>query len=77
MTTKPSNKMPTHDVCHVLEADEKKGRKARWTRIGAGWLHEDGMGLSLKLNFMPIGSDGRLVVRVRKEKDEQDEGAEQ
>jgi len=62
---------PTHDVCHV----KGEGQKAYWTKIGAAWLHEDGKGLNVSLDFVPTGGDGRLVIRLRKEKSEQGEAA--
>jgi hypothetical protein len=34
---------------------------------GAAWLHEDGQGLNLALEFGPVNGDGRLVVRIRKD----------
>lgn len=59
---------PTHDVCHVK--DNGKDKKGYWTTIGAAWLHEDQQGLNVVLDFLPVNSDGRLVIRVRKEKTE-------
>ena len=63
---KPQSRKPTHDVLHV----KGEGRNAYWTRIGAAWLHEDAQGLNLVLDYMPVNSDGRLVIKVRKEKTE-------
>lgn len=54
---------PSHDVLHV----KGEGKKSYWTKIGAAWLHEDQQGLNLALDFIPVNSDGRLVVRVRKD----------
>lgn len=68
-TENTSSKRPTHDICHV----RGEGQNAYWTTIGAGWLHADGKGLNLALDFMPVNS-GRLVVRIRKEKNEQLQG---
>ena len=34
-----------------------------WSRIGAAWDHEDGDGLTLQLDLMPIGT-GRIVLRA-------------
>lgn len=50
---------PSHSINHVVELDEDK---AFWTRIGAGWTHEDGKGLSIVLNYRPEIA-GRLVIR--------------
>lgn len=61
---KTQNRKPTHDVLHVAG----EGKNARWTRLGAAWLHEDQQGMNLALDFMPVGTDGRLVIRIRQEK---------
>ena len=66
-TNNPSRK-PSHDVLHV----KGEGKSAYWTTIGAAWAHEDQGGLNLQLDFMPVGGNGRLVVRVRREKTEQE-----
>ena len=63
-TTKVSRK-PTHAVYHV----RGEGQKAYWTKLGAAWLHEDKEGLNLQLDYVPVASDGRLVVRVNKPED--------
>lgn len=62
---------PTHDVLHV----KGEGKSAYWTKIGAAWLHEDQHGMNFVLDYMPVNSDGRLVIKVRKEKDNTDGGA--
>jgi hypothetical protein len=51
---------------HVAERGEKKF----WNRIGAAWEHEDGEGLTLQLDLMPV-TGGRIVLRKPKE-DEKD-----
>lgn len=67
MAKSDNNRRPTHDVCFV----RGEGDKAYWTRIGAGWLHDDGKGLGITLDFVPLDMrDGRMVVRIRKEKTE-------
>lgn len=43
---------------HVTE----RGDKAFWTRIGAAWNHEDGKGLTLQLDLVPVNG-GRVVLR--------------
>jgi hypothetical protein len=35
-----------------------------WVKIGCAWEHEDGQGLSLKLDLLPINYQ-RLVIRHR------------
>ena len=51
-------KKPSHEVFQVLETAKDK---SYWTRIGAAWLHEDGEGLSVTLNCLPL--DGRIIIR--------------
>jgi hypothetical protein len=60
-----NNRKPTHEVLHV----RGEGDKAHWTRIGAAWMHDDQKGLNLSLDFLPVKADGRLVIRVRQEKE--------
>ena len=61
MTNNKEDKRPTHIVWQVLG----EGEKARWTRIGAGWVNRDGKGLSLKFDAYPV--DGRVVVREQEQ----------
>lgn len=56
---------PTHAIYHV----RGEAKDAYWTRIGAAWIHDDGEGLSLALDFLPVNDAGRLVVRVNKPAD--------
>ena len=37
-----------------------KNKKPIWTRIGAAWPHDEGKGLSIELEALPV--DGRLVL---------------
>ena len=37
-----------------------KNQKAIWTRIGAAWPHNSGIGFSIELEALPV--DGRLVL---------------
>lgn len=60
---------PTHAVWHV----QGEGDKARWTRIGAAWLHNDKKGANLKFDLVPLA--GRVVIREVTENDA-DEGAQ-
>lgn len=52
------NRPPAFIAWHVGE----KGEKAFWTRIGAAWGHQDGEGLTLQLDLLPV-SGGRIVLR--------------
>ena len=46
-----------------------KGEKTFWNRVGASWLHNDGNGMTLQLETLPLG--GRVVLRApREETDE-------
>jgi hypothetical protein len=49
---------------HVAERGEKKF----WTRIGAAWDHEDGRGLTIQLELVPVNG-GRIVLREPAEDD--------
>ena len=50
----------------------ERGEKSFWTRIGAAWDHDDGKGMTLQLDLMPIG-EGRIVLR-EPSVDTEDEG---
>ncbi len=66
MATQTKNdKSPTHEVFHVVG----DGDKARWTKIGVGWAHQDSDGLSLAINYSPLVT-GRTVVRKVSRKQE-------
>lgn len=64
------NRPPAFIAWHVGE----KGEKAFWTRIGAAWRHEDGEGLTLQLDLVPV-KDGRIVLRAPKEDSNEGAGA--
>lgn len=59
---KQPKKSPTHDVFHV----RGEGKSAYWNRIGAAWLHDDQGGLSVTLDYIPLG-DRQIVIRTRKQ----------
>lgn len=50
----------------------REGEKGFWTRIGAAWPHQDGQGMTLRLDAIP--ADGRIVIR-RARADAQQGGA--
>ncbi|RWF69613.1 MAG: hypothetical protein EOQ34_21450 [Mesorhizobium sp.] len=62
--TAAPKKLPTHGVYAV----EGEGDRANWTRIGAAWPHQDGNGYNVSLSAIPL--TGRLVIRVRTEKEQ-------
>jgi hypothetical protein len=44
---------------HVSERG--RGRKF-WNRLGAAWAHKEGEGITLFLDAIPVGFDGRIVL---------------
>ena len=52
---------PSHVVYFVTEG--KETGKGIWQKIGAAWMHEDGKGLALDLELLPLKRNGRIVVR--------------
>ena len=42
---------PTHTLFHVIEG--KDGKDNFWLKIGAGWEHKDGDGISPRLRGFP------------------------
>jgi hypothetical protein len=62
--------LPTHTVYSVTKRPDQsdpRQTKSFWKPIGAAWLHKDGNGLSLQLEFMPLNPSAQLVIRIRKE----------
>lgn len=60
-------KRPTHAVYQVIG----EGEKARWTRIGAAWMHKDNKGANVVLDALPL--TGRTVLReIAEQKETQD-----
>lgn len=67
-----AKKGPDYNVYQVREGD--RGKKY-WIRLGAAFRHEDGEGISVHLDALPVGNfDGRLVLRVPN-KEQQEKGA--
>jgi hypothetical protein len=50
-------------------AFSERGEKKFWNRIRAAWEHEDGEGLTLQLDLIPVAG-GRIVLRVPKQEEE-------
>jgi len=61
------NKPPSLIAFHVSE----RGEKSFWTRVGAAWEHEDGKGLTVQLDLVPLNG-GRIVLREPAEDDNAD-----
>lgn len=57
MNDKKDNR-PSHRAYQVIKISKDK---AKWREIGAGWLHSDMTGLTIKLDSMPV--DGEIVMR--------------
>ncbi|MER8759872.1 MAG: hypothetical protein EOS07_29980 [Mesorhizobium sp.] len=64
------NHAPAYIAWHV----DEKGQKSFWTRIGAAWRHEDGEGLTLQLDLVPVNG-GRITLRVPKADSNEGAGA--
>ena len=65
--TNQTNRKPSHAVYHVRGGDQKSGKKGFWTKVGAAWLHDDKEGLNIQLDYLPIGENVKLTVRVLKD----------
>ena len=76
-TITPENKpedpnAPDYIAWHVSGTGRRARSKARWTRIGAAWMHRDGKGFNIQLDLLPA-SGGRIVLRSPKSVDEASE----
>jgi hypothetical protein len=61
-------KQPSHFVYYVKRSNKTSGNtKGYWTKVGAAWMHKDGNGLDVVLDFIPVG-EPRLVLRQASEK---------
>ena len=61
MTDNTTNK-PSHVIYSVKErGDGQKG--SYWKSIGAAWMHKDGNGFNLSLDYLPLDSNLRIVIR--------------
>jgi hypothetical protein len=69
-----TSKQPSHIAYHVAQP-KKEGGKARWTRLGAMWPHQDGKGFGLSLDFLPVGG-GRIELRTYEPKDDAEDDSE-
>lgn len=65
--TKNESNRPSHGIYQV-QGDKDK---ARWTRVGAAWMHKDGKGARLVFDAFPL--TGRILLR---EFTEQENGAD-
>ena len=57
-----SGNTPTHEIFNVINGTPDS--KSRWDKIGVAWGHEDGLGLNLSINYLPVDpSQLQLVIR--------------
>jgi len=56
-TQTATSKAPDLIAFHV----QTKGEKDFWSRIGASWQHQDGKGMTLQLDTLPMS--GKIVLR--------------
>jgi hypothetical protein len=52
----------TNRPSHRVYAVTKNGKRSFWKPIGAAWVHGDGEGFNLKLDYLPL-NDAEIVVR--------------
>jgi hypothetical protein len=57
---------PTHRLYFVRKFKRAGEEQSQWVECGAGWLQQDGEGVSLSVTQLPIGffAEGRLVLRA-------------
>lgn len=60
-----SNNQPTLIAYSVKERGE--GKKAIWTKIGAAFPHENGKGMTIQLDALPLGDRITLTEPKREE----------
>lgn len=61
--------LPTHTIYAVTKSDRtNRDSKGYWQPIGAAWQHQDGDGLTLKLEMLPLNltTNTQIVIRRRK-----------
>lgn len=70
-----SNREPNRPALVAWHVTERgRGRKF-WNRLGAAWAHKEGEGITLFLDAIPVGFDGRIVLLPPKA-DEDSQGGE-
>lgn len=55
---------PTHRLYFVRKFKREGEEQSQWIECGAGWAQKDGEGVSLTVSQLPVGFDGRLVLRA-------------
>lgn len=61
-----NSKAPSHEIFHVVG----EGEKARWTKLGVAWAHNDGAGLNLIMNYTPLVAGNTVVRKITPKKKE-------
>lgn len=70
MTTRNTNASETRPPDFIASHVAERNGKSFWTRIGAAWTHEDGNGLTLRLDLIPVAG-GQIVLRMPKATEEE------
>lgn len=61
-TAGKTNREPNRPALVAWHVTERgRGRKF-WNRLGAAWAHKEGEGITLFLDAIPVGFDGRIVL---------------
>jgi hypothetical protein len=50
---------------HIVYAVTKTGERSFWNAIGAAWVHADGWGFNVKLDYLPL-NNAEIVIRKPK-----------
>jgi hypothetical protein len=66
-----SNARPSH----IVYAVTKTGERSFWNAIGAAWVHKDGWGFNVKLDYLPL-TDAEIVIRKPKTDEVEDAAAD-
>lgn len=64
MTDDKTNQ-PSHIAYQVREGKDRED-KSHFNRIGAAWPHQDGQGITVELDAVPV--NGRVVLRTPQER---------
>ena len=65
-----ANQQPSYRAYTVIK---REGQDDFWLAIGAAFMHQDGDGFNVVLQALPI--DGRVVLRLPKGEDDQQQGS--
>jgi len=66
MTTKKQQTKNTPALIAYFVPDREG---APWVRIGAAWEQRDGKGLNVQIDAIPVGFNGRIVLREPKQEE--------